>query len=148
MSSKVSSSTLQQTLQQIAETREYQRLVEQLRTNARIISISGLVAGSARALAIAALQRATGKTFAVVSQTTRDLEPGETDLRFWHTALSGKEPDDAEILVLPASEIDPYAGTSPHAQTLEKRALALWRLHRQKPDFVLLTARALARRTV
>jgi transcription-repair coupling factor (superfamily II helicase) len=141
-------STLQQTLQQIAETREYQRLVEQLRANARIISISGLVAGSARALAIAALQRETGKTFAVVSQTTRDLEPWESDLRFWHGALAGRETEDAEVLVLPASEIDPYAGTSPHAQTLERRALALWRLHRQKPPFVLLTARALARRTV
>ena len=93
-------------------------------------------------------KRDTGKTFAVVSQTTRDLEPLETDLRFWHGALSGKETDDAEILILPASETDPYAGISPHAQTLEKRALALWRLHREKPDFVLLTARALARMTV
>ncbi|HKR14199.1 MAG TPA: transcription-repair coupling factor, partial [Pyrinomonadaceae bacterium] len=149
MSGKVSqSTTLQQTLQQIAGTREYQRLVDQLRANARIISISGLVAGSARALAITALQRDTGKTFAVVSQTTRDLEPWESDLRFWHAALAGEEAADTEVLVLPASEIDPYAGTSPHAQTLEKRALALWRLHRQKPDFVLLTARALARRTV
>ncbi len=140
--------TLQQTLQQIAETREYQQLIKELQSNARIISVSGLVAGSARALAIAALQRETGKTFAVVSQTTRDLEPWESDLRFWHGALSGKESAEAEILVFPASETDPYAGISPHAQTLEKRALALWRLHRQRPDFVLLTARALARKTV
>ena len=140
--------TLQQTLQQIAETLEYQQLIRELRANARIISISGLVAGSARALAIAALQRETGKTFAVVSQSTRDLEPWESDLRFWHGALAGKETSEAEILVFPASETDPYAGISPHAQTLEKRALALWRLHRQRPDFVLLTARALARKTV
>ena len=149
MSSKVSQpTTLQQTLQQIAETPAYQQLLKELRANARIVSISGLVAGSARALAIAALQRETGKTFAVVSQTTRDLEPWENDLRFWHGALGGKETTDAEILVLPASETDPYAGISPHVQTLEKRALALWRLHRQTPDFVLLTARALARKTV
>ena len=149
MSSSIQpSSTLQQTLQQIAETRDYQQLVNELRANARIISISGLVAGSARALAIAALQRDTGKTFAVVSQSTRDLEAWENDLRFWHGALAGKETLDAEVLVLPASETDPYAGISPHAQTLEKRAFALWRLHRQKPDFVLLTARALARKTV
>ena len=39
-----------------------------MRANARVISISGLVAGSARALAVAAFQRETGKTFAVVSQ--------------------------------------------------------------------------------
>src|SRR5688572_8442106 len=149
MTSKVTQqSTLQQTLKQISETREYQQLLLEVRANARIISISGLVAGSSRALIIAALQRDTGKTFAIVSQTTRDLEPWESDLRFWHGALAAKESSDAEILTLPASETDPYAGISPHAQTLEKRALALWRLYLQKPDFVLLTARALARKTV
>jgi transcription-repair coupling factor (superfamily II helicase) len=52
------------------------------------------------------------------------------------------------VLTLPASESDPYAGASPHAETLERRALTLWRLARGQGDFVLLTARALARRTV
>src|SRR5215213_5458267 len=140
--------TLQQTLQQITETREYQKLLAELRSNARVISISGLVAGAARALVVAALQRDTEKTFAVVSQTTRDLEPWERDLSFWNAALSGKESSGSEVLVLPASEIDPYAGISPHAQTLERRALALWQLQQHSPNFVLLTARALARKTV
>lgn len=83
--------TLQQALRQVTETREYQQLVAELRANARVISVSGLVAGSARALAVAALQRETGKTFAVLSQATRDLEPWERDLRFWYSALAGKE---------------------------------------------------------
>jgi transcription-repair coupling factor (superfamily II helicase) len=135
-------------MKQVTETREYQQLLAQVRANARVISISGLVAGSARALAIAALQQETGKTFAVVSQTTSDLEPWEQDLRFWYCSLAGRETAGNEILVLPASETDPYAGISPHAQTLERRALALWRLQRQAPSFVLLTARALARKTV
>jgi hypothetical protein len=104
-------------LDQITGTREYQKLLAELRGNARVISISGLVAGAARALAVAALQRDTGKTFAVVAQATRDLESWERDLRFWCSALSGEDAD-SEILVLPASESDPYAGTSPHAQTL------------------------------
>src|SRR5215203_6534804 len=135
-------------MQRVTETREYQRLLEELRANARVISISGLVAGSARALAVAALQRDSGKTFAVVSQTTRDLEPWERDLRFWYAALAGTENTSDEILVLPASEADPYAGVSPHPQTLERRALALWQLQQRPPSFVLLTARALARKTV
>src|SRR6185503_14273239 len=134
-------------LDQITGTREYQKLLVELRGNARVISISGLVAGAARALAVAALQRDTGKTFAVVAQATRDLESWERDLRFWCSALSGEDAD-SEILVLPASESDPYAGTSPHAQTLERRALALWRLRQHSSKFVLLTARALARKTV
>ncbi len=147
-SSTEQASTLQDTLRRITETPEYRQLSGELRSNARVISISGLVVGSARALAVAALQRETGKKFAVVSQSTRDLEAWERDLRFWYCALSGKDSCDAEILTLPASETDPYAGVSPHAQTLEKRALALWRLRQQSPDFVLLTARALAHKTV
>ena len=135
-------------IEQITETREYQKLLAELRAGARVISVSGLVAGAARALAVAALQRDTGKTFAVVSHTTRDLESWERDLQFWYSALSGKETDDKDILVLPASETDPYAGISPHAQTLERRALALWRLQQRSSKFVLLTTRALARRTV
>ena len=149
MSSQVEqSSTLQQTLRQVTETSEYQKLLAQVRSNARVISVSGLVAGSARALAVAALQRDTGKTFAVVSQTTRDLEPWQRDLRFWHSALAARETLDNELLVLPASESDPYAGVSPHAQTLERRALAFWHLQQRSASFVLLTARALARKTV
>jgi transcription-repair coupling factor (superfamily II helicase) len=135
-------------IEQITETLEYRKLLEELRANARVISLSGLVAGSARALAVAALQRDTGKTFAVVSHTTRDLESWERDLGFWHSALTANETDDKDILVLPASETDPYAGISPHAQTLERRALALWRLQQRSSKFVLLTARALARKTV
>jgi transcription-repair coupling factor (superfamily II helicase) len=106
------------------------------------------VAGSARALALAALQRETGKLFAIVTQSNRDLEPWEGDLRFWYCALAGKRRCENEVLVLPASESDPYAGSSPHPDTLERRALTLWRLARQPQDFVLLTARALARQTV
>src|ERR1043165_5901950 len=134
--------------QLVPETDEYHKLLEQLRGGARVISISGLDAGASRALAVAALQRDSGKTFAVVSQTTRDLEPWERDLHFWYCAFAGKETAAGEILVLPASETDPYAGVSPHPQTLERRALALWQLQQRSPSFVLLTARALARKTV
>src|ERR1700752_4734792 len=97
-------------LTQITDTPEYQKLLADLRSNTRVISISGLVAGSARALAVAALQRETGKRFAIVAQSTRDLEPWEGDLRFWYCALAGKESCDQEVLVIPASESDPYAG--------------------------------------
>jgi len=103
------------------------------------------VTGSARALAIAALQREAGKTFAIVTQATGDLEPWERDLRFWYCALSGRESCDAEVLVLPASETDPYAGISPHAQTLEKRALALWRLRTQVTDCLCTSVHVLFR---
>ena len=139
---------LQATLRRITETPEFKRVVEEINRGARIVSVSGLVADSARALALAALQRETRKRFAVITQSNRDLEPWEADLRFWYCALAGKNNCENEVLVLPSSESDPYAGSSPHPDTLERRALTLWRLARHSQDFVLLTARALARRTV
>lgn len=126
----------------------YLDLVTEIRRGTRVISISGLVSEPARALVLAALQRETRKQFAIVTQSNRDLENWERDLRFWYCALSGKTECADEVLMLPASESDPYAGASPHAETLERRALTLWQLSRQPRDFVLLTARALARKTV
>ncbi|MDQ1559616.1 MAG: hypothetical protein QOD32_2676 [Pyrinomonadaceae bacterium] len=135
---------------------ELKRLVAEVRGGARVVSVSGLTSGAARALVLAALQRETGKRLAVVVQASRDLEQWDRDLCFWSEALRRRKDEGEEaharekvsVLTLPASESDPYAGASPHAETLERRALTLWRLAEGQGDFVLLTARALARRTV
>jgi transcription-repair coupling factor (superfamily II helicase) len=140
---------LQSVLRRVTESEEYARLVAAVRGGARVVSLSGMAAGTpARALALATLQREAGVCFAVVAEANRDLESWERDLRFWYCALRGASSCDETVLTLPSSESDPYAGASPHAETLEQRALTLWRLAREKQDFVLLTARALARRTV
>src|SRR5438552_6018378 len=136
------------TLNRVTESAECRRVIDEIQRGARVVSISGLVAAPARALAVAALQRETRKQFAVVLPAQRDLESWERDISFWYCALHGITECEESIAILPASESDPYAGASPHAETLERRALALWRLARRKQDFVLLTSRALARRTV
>ena len=141
-------SVLQNALGALNQSAEFRRVFEEIKRGAGVVSINGLVAGPARALVLAALQRETGKRFAVVVPAQRDLEDWERDLNFWYCALRGVAEGKDAVAVLPASESDPYAGGSPHTETLEKRALALWRLARKKPDFVLLTSRALARRTV
>jgi transcription-repair coupling factor (superfamily II helicase) len=159
-------SVLQNALNAVIDSAEFRRVCEEIKRGARVVSISGLVAGPARALALSALQRETGKRFAVVVPAQRDLEDWERDINFWYCALRGVTECADAVAVLPASESDPYAGGSPHTETLEKRALALWRLARrqqsrpgvspakdhpraaQAADFVLLTSRALARRTV
>ncbi|MFN2516112.1 MAG: transcription-repair coupling factor [Pyrinomonadaceae bacterium] len=149
MSSTIqTTNALQSTLRRITETPDFKRVVVEINRGARVVSLSGLVAGSSRALAVAALQRETRKLFAIVTQSNRDLEPWEADLRFWYCALTGKKRCENEVMILPASESDPYAGASPHPETLERRALTLWRLARHSQDFVLLSARALSRRTV
>src|SRR5216684_641073 len=141
-------SILQATLDRVVDSAECRRVLDEIKRGARMLSISGLVAGPAKALVLAALQRECGKQFAVVTQAQRDLESWERDIGFWYCALHGVSDCDDTIAVLPASESDPYAGASPHAETLEKRALALWRLARRRQSFVLLTSRAMARRTV
>src|SRR5882672_3439628 len=125
-------SVLQNTLNSVANSAEFQRVLKDINRGARVVSISGLVAGPARALALAALQRETGKQFAVVVPAQRDLEDWERDLNFWYCALRGVAEGKDAVTVLPASESDPYAGGSPHTETLEKRALALWSLARRK----------------
>jgi transcription-repair coupling factor (superfamily II helicase) len=141
-------SVLNATLQSVTGSDEFRRILEQINRGARVISISGLVAAPARALALAALQLESKKTFALVVPAQRDLENWERDISFWYCALRGVTECGDAVAVLPASESDPYAGGSPHAETLERRALALWRLAHRTQDFLLLTSRALARRTV
>ncbi|MFL6209313.1 MAG: transcription-repair coupling factor [Pyrinomonadaceae bacterium] len=146
MSSTVkSNSLLAGVLRRVAEGAELRRLAAEVRRGARVVSVSGLTSPAARALVLAALRRETDRRLAVVVQANRELEAWERDLCFWNDALGG---DAQGVLTLPASESDPYAGASPHPETLERRALALWRLARGAGDIVLLTARALARRTV
>src|SRR6266481_2799946 len=160
------SSVIQTALSSVRASAEFQRVLDDINGGARVVSISGLVAGPARALALAALQRDTGKQFAIVVPAQRDLEDWERDINFWYCALRAQAETKDAVTVLPSSESDPYAGGSPHTETLEKRALALWRLARRRQsgrgvssvnhaqdahvsgDFVLLTSRALARRTV
>ena len=149
MSSTVQeSSPVQGVLGRVLESEELLRLVGEVRGGARVVSVSGLTSGAARSLVLAALQHETGKRLAIVVQASRDLEQWDRDLCFWSEALRNAGGDRDTVLTLPASESDPYAGASPHAETLERRALTLWHLARGQGDFVLLTARALARRTV
>ena len=146
MSSTVkSTSLLAGVLRGVTEGAELRRLAEEVRGGARVVSVAGLVQPAARALMLAALRRETDRRLAVVVQANRELEAWERDLCFWADALGGGAEG---VLTLPASESDPYAGSSPHPETLERRALALWRLARGAGEIVLLTARALARRTV
>src|SRR2546429_9842096 len=129
--------TLQRALDSVLESAECRRVLDEINRGARVISISGMVAAPARALAVAALQRETGKQFAVVVPVQRDLESWERDLGFWYWALRGTTECADALAVLPASESDAYGAASPRAETLERRTLSLWRLAPRKRGVVL-----------
>src|SRR6266851_8217795 len=109
-------SVLQSALQTVSDSPEFRRVLDEIKRGARVVSISGLVAGPARALALAALQHETGKQIAVVVPAQRDLEDWERDLNFWYCALRGGVERKGAVTVLPSSESDPYAGGSPHTE--------------------------------
>lgn len=121
------------------------RMIADVRAGQRVVSVSGL-AGGAKALMLAALQKSTGKTLAVVGLRGSDMENLERDVRFFYSLLNEKENCEDEVFNLPSSESDPYGGMSPHAEILERRALGLWRLAEGGARIVLLTPRSLMRR--
>ena len=129
------------------ESIEIQNLIADIRTGKRVISIAGLGNG-AKALVMASLQKATGKRFAFLSLRNRDLEDLERDLKFFYNSINNRNECEEQVFTLPASESDPYSGVSPHAELLERRALALWRLASGAGDIVMLTARSLLQRFV
>jgi transcription-repair coupling factor (superfamily II helicase) len=127
--------------------KSFQRLVAEVRAGKQLVRVAGLGVG-AKALMLAALQRATRRRLAVVSLKGSDLEALERDLKFFYCSLNQRADCDNQLFTLPSSETDPYSGTSPHAEVLERRALALWRLTAGAGDIVLMTARSLMRRYV
>ncbi len=131
----------------VEASQEFKNLVAQTVSGRRVINVAGLAAG-AKALSLAALQRATGRRLVVVTLSSRDLEDIENDLRFFYGVLNQRDDCDDRVFSLPAIENDPYTGTSPHAELLERRALALWHLASGCGDIVLLNAHALLSRLV
>ncbi|HZS07416.1 MAG TPA: transcription-repair coupling factor [Blastocatellia bacterium] len=138
----------------IESNENFRRLIAEVSAGRRLVRLAGLASG-AKALAITALERSTGRRLAVVGSRARDLEDLECDVRFFYrqlNQLANTESCEAEVFTLPASESDPYSGTSPHAEILERRALALWRLASDEAEnqsrIILLSARSLLRRYV
>ena len=131
----------------LEETDSWRQLVADVQAGQRVIRLAGLVNG-AKALILARLQQATGRRLAIVTRRNKDLETLEPDLKFFHALVNQTESGDAAVFSLPGAELDPYSGASPHAELLEERALALWRLAEGHGDLVLLTARSLLQRII
>ena len=121
-------------------------LRDEIKRGSRIISLSGLTSIASKAFVLSKLQTETDKTFVVVADSNKELETWECDLEFWvqpsKSKVQSSEENQSEIgnrksqiASLPSMETDVYAGISPHAETLEKRALTLWNLSYSQPDF-------------
>ena len=132
-------------------TNDLQNLRDEIKRGTPVITLSGLTSTAAKAFVLSKLQAETAKTFVVITDLNKDLETWQTDLNFWKT--ENKESDSKftihnSLLTLPSFETDIYSGVSPHAETLEKRALALWQLTKNAPDFLIMPSKSLITRTI
>jgi transcription-repair coupling factor (superfamily II helicase) len=131
----------------LLESRELEDLAREIRAGRRAIVISGL-AGSARALVLAAIEKKTARRLVFVARSGREVEEIQSDIEFFYCALNGVSAIESRVLTIPAIETDPYDGTSPHAEVLEQRALALHRATSGEARILLTSLNALAARTL
>ncbi|MGH9946667.1 MAG: transcription-repair coupling factor, partial [Pyrinomonadaceae bacterium] len=120
---------------------EFDRLKNAIVDGSRIIALDGLTSVAAKTYVLSQID-VSNRTLVIVTDTNASLDTWESDLRFWFRN------DDISILSLPSFETDVYSGSSPHAETLERRALTLWELSRSKPDILIASARSLVTRTI
>ncbi len=140
------------------ETTEIKRLRDEIRRGTRVVSLGGLTSVASKAFVLSRLQSETGKTFVVVADSNKDLENWESDLSFWsqESRVESREKKanpslstlNSQLSTLPSFETDIYSGISPHAETLERRALTLWNLTFAQPDFLVVSAKSLITKTV
>src|SRR5688500_7922936 len=126
---------------------EISRLRDEIKRGSGVVSLSGLTSIAAKAFVLSNLQNELGKTFVIVTDSNKDLETFDCDLEFWNKQRPKTKDQRPKTETLPSFETDVYSGISPHAETQEKRALALWKLAFQKPDFLIVAAKSLITKT-
>ncbi|MFN0141092.1 MAG: transcription-repair coupling factor [Pyrinomonadaceae bacterium] len=138
-------------------TNEFDNLKREIESGTRVVSLSGLTSIAAKAYVLSRLATETNKRFAVVTESNQEIDIWAADLDFWIHNQVVVAPDSdksafrnphSAIVTLPSFETDPYSGVSPHAETQERRALALWQLAKDDGDVVVLSARSLIQRSV
>jgi transcription-repair coupling factor (superfamily II helicase) len=115
-----------------------QQMAARLHEGTRVLTLSG-TAGGAKALAIAKVALSESRPVAVIAPSNAEAQNFVQELRFYLDLLS---PSPIEVVHLPALEIDPYRGLSPHPEISAARARALWQTLQDGPRVLVASARA------
>jgi transcription-repair coupling factor (superfamily II helicase) len=103
------------------------------------VTLSGLTP-SAKALVVAGLAHELRRPVMVLTSSNEACEAlRETASTFLSWLEAGAE---AAVHALPAHDCSPYEGRSPHAEILERRAVALWNLARGRTRVLLVPVAA------
>ena len=132
-------------LHEVAEGPEFRAILRELeRASAGKQGVnlhaSGLTV-PAKTLCAVLLRRALRKPLVYVTRTNREAEQALDLMETWARLLGESPP-----VFVPAHDIRPYQGLSPHADISEKRALGLWKLAARQASLAVLPAAALASR--
>ena len=124
----------QHLLTQLLDDPRLRQIPQQLQFGQRHFALTGLTP-SAKPAYLAILQNLLNQPLLYVGLDNLHLHKFRQATAFFHHMLSGK--DDESVAVFPALEPGAYSGFSPHAEVLEQRALALWRLFGDRVDILL-----------
>ena len=134
-------------LLEIAEAPEFRAMVRELERRRaegkpprKAVYASGLTA-TAKTLYAVLLRRALGRPLLYVARSNRDAEQALDAIETWARWLGEPLP-----VLIPAHDIRPYQGLSPHADISEKRALGLGKLAAGQAALAILPVPAAAAR--
>ncbi len=110
-----------------------------LRHKAAEVRLAGLT-DPAKALIIPLAFAELGRPFVVLVENNQRAEMLLEPVRYFYRAVTGKP--DRRVVHLPAHEVLPYEGRSPHAEISEDRAVALWSLVTGEADILIAPIQA------
>lgn len=130
-------------LSRISSAVDLRRIVSETLRGEGDVVVSGL-AGSARALFIAALWQHLRRPLILVTPHDKNVSVLAADIEYFHRELNASSAN--LVCSFPALETDPYSGLMPHAGVLQTRATTLWCLRQKKADIVVTSTRAASTR--
>ncbi len=107
------------------------------------VSLSGLTA-TAKAVYTVLLWHHTNRPLLVVADGNKQAEAISETVETFFSLLAGDERNGPQLL--PALDVLPLQNLSPHAEILEQRAIALWRLAAQRVPITVLPVPAVLQR--
>jgi transcription-repair coupling factor (superfamily II helicase) len=112
---------------------------DQIRRSGGKAGIAGLT-DSAKALVVPLVFREMGRPVILVVDSNERAESLIETVRWFYRAITGKP--GRRVAHLPAYEVLPYEGRSPHAEIAEARAVSLWRLATGEVDLLIAPIQA------
>jgi len=126
-------------LARVARLSAVDEALDALRRNRPQASLSGLT-DPAKALIAAVAFAELGRPTIVLVDTNQRAEALLEPMRWFYRAVIGKSGNRVEHV--PAHDVLPYEGRSPHAEISEARAVALWHLASGEADIVIAPVQA------